>query len=129
MTLEEFSKQFGTQLRRIRREAGVTQEELASRVGCDICTIGRIERAEKSPTLGTLFSIAAALQWSLSGLVDCEPKGERSGLTGELRGKLNQIIGQGGTRELTAAKQVMDGLLTYGHLPKRGRSGARKRRS
>ena len=49
-------------LRRLRREKGLTQEELADRMGINRNYVGMIERCENSPTVDMLERIAKALQ-------------------------------------------------------------------
>ncbi|MBI4273068.1 MAG: helix-turn-helix transcriptional regulator [Rhizobiales bacterium] len=51
-----------TNLRRIRMERGLSQEELASRVGIDRNYVGMIERQENSPTIAMIERLAKALE-------------------------------------------------------------------
>lgn len=44
-----------------RKNAGLTQEELARRIGADKGYISRIERGLTVPTVSTLYRIAAAM--------------------------------------------------------------------
>jgi transcriptional regulator with XRE-family HTH domain len=59
MTLGEV---MASNLRRIRRDKGLSQEELAHRVGCNRNYIGMIERLENSPTVAMLERLAEALE-------------------------------------------------------------------
>lgn len=52
---------FGEQLRELRKAAGLTQEELAFRVGLDRTYISLLERGIKSPTLNTFFRLCKTL--------------------------------------------------------------------
>jgi transcriptional regulator with XRE-family HTH domain len=53
---------FGTQLRRLREAAGLTQEELASRSGLSAIAVSSLERgARKRPYPHTVRSLADAL--------------------------------------------------------------------
>ena len=52
---------FGEQLRQLRKAAGLTQEELAFRVGLDRTYISLLERGIKSPTLNTFFRLCKVL--------------------------------------------------------------------
>lgn len=47
-------------LTQARVEAGLTQQELASAVGCSVMSIGKYERGERSPRGPMLRRIAAA---------------------------------------------------------------------
>ena len=48
-------------LTRLRNEKGLTQKELAEKMGKQQQTISKIEKREKSPTLTTLCNLANAL--------------------------------------------------------------------
>lgn len=53
--------EIGRRIRKIRVERGLTQKELASKVGIDFTYIGKIERGEQLPSLKILLKIADAL--------------------------------------------------------------------
>lgn len=53
---------FGLTLRRIRSKQGLSQQVLADKSGYHRTYIGLLERGQKSPSLRTLFNIAATLQ-------------------------------------------------------------------
>jgi len=48
-------------LRRVRHEKNITQEELAARAGLSMRYVGAIERADVSPSVTVLGQIAEAL--------------------------------------------------------------------
>lgn len=52
---------FGAELRRVRKAANLTQEELAFRTGLDRTYISLLERGLKSPTLTTFFRLCQEL--------------------------------------------------------------------
>lgn len=56
-------------LKQARVKAGLTQFELAERIGCDQSVISRIESGERSVTLERLKSIAGALRIPLTQLL------------------------------------------------------------
>jgi transcriptional regulator with XRE-family HTH domain len=60
---------FGRVLRALRREQGVSQDELGARSGYHRTYIGQLERGEKSPSLRTLFNLAATLRVAPSRIV------------------------------------------------------------
>lgn len=52
---------FGKVLRIVRREAGLTQEQLAHAAEVDRTFVSLIERGERQPTIRVLFRLADAL--------------------------------------------------------------------
>ena len=62
----------GERLLELRRAAGLSQDQLASRVGLDRRSIQRYERAERDPRFTDLLLIADALGQTIEDLV-CEP--------------------------------------------------------
>jgi transcriptional regulator with XRE-family HTH domain len=59
----------GQAVEELRREAGLTQEELADRFESDFPSVGGIERGTSNPTLSSLLRVARALEVDLSVLV------------------------------------------------------------
>jgi transcriptional regulator with XRE-family HTH domain len=59
----------GEELRRIREEAGLTQEELAFKAGVHRTYISLLERDVKSPTLNMLFRLCGVMKVPVSKLV------------------------------------------------------------
>ncbi|HID57335.1 TPA: XRE family transcriptional regulator [Candidatus Poribacteria bacterium] len=59
----------GKRLQRLRRQAGLSQEELAERAGISRVTIARIETGEQSPRYETLIALAKGLGSSLDQLL------------------------------------------------------------
>jgi transcriptional regulator with XRE-family HTH domain len=57
----DICEQFGSNLRRIRRQKGFTQEELAHRVGMDVSYLSELENGKKEPCLRKMTEIAQAL--------------------------------------------------------------------
>jgi transcriptional regulator with XRE-family HTH domain len=53
--------QFGTTVRRLRKAAGLTQEQLGARADMDLSAVSRLERGHRNPRLDTLVRIAKAL--------------------------------------------------------------------
>ncbi|XID92248.1 helix-turn-helix domain-containing protein [Paenibacillaceae bacterium WGS1546] len=60
---------FGQQLRKIREERKLSQEELAFRAKLDRTYISLLERGKRRPTLNTIFALAAELDIKPSELV------------------------------------------------------------
>lgn len=49
------------QIREARRRAGLTQQQLADRVGCPQSTIARLEKARHDASVGFVAEVAEAL--------------------------------------------------------------------
>lgn len=64
------AKRFGENLRRTRKRAGYSQEELAVRASLHRTEIGLVERGERGVRLETAIKLAGALGVSLSELID-----------------------------------------------------------
>jgi len=64
------TKLFGLNVRRLRRAAGISQEELARRAGLHRTYIGAVEWAERNITLISAEKIARALGVALKDCLD-----------------------------------------------------------
>jgi transcriptional regulator with XRE-family HTH domain len=60
---------FGTEIARLRRRVGISQEELGFRAEVHRTYISQLERGLKSPTLNVILRLSRALQASASRLV------------------------------------------------------------
>lgn len=58
--------EFGNNVRRIRLESGLTQEQLANELGVEISQISRIERGVINTSVTTLYSISKTLKIEVS---------------------------------------------------------------
>jgi len=63
-------KKFGLRIRQIRKEKGISQEQLASETGFELSQIGRIERAEVNTSISHVAAIARALKVPVSSLFE-----------------------------------------------------------
>lgn len=62
--------QFGENVRRLRRAAGMTQELLSARTKLHTTEISRLERGVRDPQLLTMVRIARGLEVPLAELVE-----------------------------------------------------------
>ena len=62
---------FGSALREVRRNANLTQADLAARAGLHVNFISKLERGGAAPTLETISSLSAALSIKPSRLLAC----------------------------------------------------------
>jgi len=60
---------FGRRVRAKREERGLSQEELAHASGLHRTYVSQIERGLKSPSLATIYALAAALDEDVGALV------------------------------------------------------------
>ena len=58
----DIRRRFGTNLRRCRLAAGLSQEEVAERMGVDRAHVSSMERGQQNVTLSTLGFVAQALK-------------------------------------------------------------------
>lgn len=66
---DELAHVFGLRVRKLRDAAGMTLDDIAQRSGVSRAMLSKVERGEKSPTIGIATRIAQALDTSLSDLV------------------------------------------------------------
>ncbi|MEK6345929.1 MAG: XRE family transcriptional regulator [Burkholderia sp.] len=66
---DELAQVFGATVRKLRDAAGMTLEQLSRQSGVSRAMLSKVERGEKSPTIGIATRIAHALNTSLSELV------------------------------------------------------------
>jgi len=71
---DKLLKEFGINLRKIRKQKGITQEELAFEIELEISQISRIERGILNSTISTAYEIASALDIDLKDLFDFSKK-------------------------------------------------------
>ncbi len=66
--MKAIEKQFGHKVRELREARGLSQEELAFKIGVHRTYLGGIERGERNPSLKNIDLIANALGISLAEL-------------------------------------------------------------
>lgn len=64
-----YVKKFAANVRKRRYELGITQLDLAEKVGCHLNHIGRLERGHTDATLSMMYRIARALHIDLKELI------------------------------------------------------------
>ncbi|MET0313118.1 MAG: XRE family transcriptional regulator [Hansschlegelia sp.] len=73
---DDLAREFGERVRMLRDRAGMTLDQLAVRSGVSRAMLSKVERGEKSPTIGVATRISHALGTSLSYLTGGD--GERA---------------------------------------------------
>ena len=71
---KKFIKAFGKNLKKIRKEVGLSQEELANDADIPLSQIGRIERGEINTTISTVYVLASALKVNIAELFNFDKK-------------------------------------------------------
>ncbi len=69
---DPISREFGDRVRSLRERTGLTLEQLAERSGVSRAMLSKVERGEKSPTIGLAMRISHAVGGSLSALLNGE---------------------------------------------------------
>jgi DNA-binding XRE family transcriptional regulator len=69
-TTPDWQAILGGNIRRLRQQKGLTQEELAFEAEIHLTSIGRIERGRRNPSLLVMARIADALSVALPKLLD-----------------------------------------------------------
>ncbi|HWB68967.1 MAG TPA: helix-turn-helix transcriptional regulator [Solirubrobacterales bacterium] len=64
------AERFGENLARLRREAGLTQEELAARAAVHRTQVGLLETGQRQPRIDTLVKLAGALSVDSCALLE-----------------------------------------------------------
>jgi transcriptional regulator with XRE-family HTH domain len=67
--MQDWRAVLGKNVRRIRRQRGLTQEELAFEAEIDLTYVGGIERGKRNPSLLVMARIAKALGVQLTKLL------------------------------------------------------------
>jgi len=70
--MSRVERQFGLRVRELRLARGLSQEELAFKVGIHRTYLGGVERGERNPSLKNIAAIAMALNISLRELFSFE---------------------------------------------------------
>lgn len=70
MKTQSMIYKLGSKIRILRKEAGLTQEQLAEMVDVSVNFIGYIERGERAPSMYTVEQIAQALDVDLKDLFE-----------------------------------------------------------
>jgi len=66
--IEQFRQQFGRRLASLRKEKGLTQEKLASKLKVDPVYVAYLEGAKRSPSFNTLYKLSQILAVAPSDL-------------------------------------------------------------
>jgi len=73
---------FAAYIRELRRQRGLTQEQLAQRSGLAVEMIARVERGDYSPALSTLGKLCVGFEIPMSRLFEGLERAQREGSKG-----------------------------------------------
>ncbi|WP_327092698.1 XRE family transcriptional regulator [Nonomuraea sp. NBC_01738] len=117
---DDLAGAFGGNVRRRREEAGLTLEQLSTQASVSRAMLSKVERGEKSPTIGIASRIAHALDASLSDLIGA-PAAAASGVAVVMRANDRPIFRDpetGFERHIVSAAPGAGGAeLIVHHLP------------
>lgn len=68
--MNDHTERFAENVRRLRRRAGISAEELGNRAGIHFNHVGSIERGKVEPRLGTLVRLIGALDTTPGEILD-----------------------------------------------------------
>jgi transcriptional regulator with XRE-family HTH domain len=68
--VSDHSERFAENVRRLRKRAGISAEELADRADINRSHVGSIENGRVEPRLGTLLRLIGALATTPDGILD-----------------------------------------------------------
>lgn len=74
-TIPSARQVFAVNMRRLRKQAGLSQEALADACGLHRTYVGSVERAERNISIDNMEVVAAALGCRLQDLLDGEANG------------------------------------------------------
>jgi transcriptional regulator with XRE-family HTH domain len=111
------AKQFGSRLRSLRQERGLTQQALAEASDLSVGMISMLERRQRTPHLGSLEALAKALDVEVSDLFEtCDEHPPLPHMEKHLEGKVRD-----GKLPLRAACQKLHKHATKAqHAPRSG---------
>ena len=81
--MSDIGQRIGENIRLLRKEKGLSQEQLALRADINASYMGQVERGEKNPTIDVLSKIAAALQTPLEEVVNIHDAKNSAGAEAE----------------------------------------------
>ena len=74
---EDVRRLVGTNVRRLRLAAGLSQAQLSERMGVDRAYVSGLEKGERNPTIITLWHTAKALGVKVRALLDEPVRGRK----------------------------------------------------
>ncbi len=107
----------GARIRALRNRASLTMEELATRAGVRIETVGKVERGEQSPTVRMLAQLAAGLGCDPAKFFVDGPSGVDAGVPADVADLVRYLTGRGPVALSRARLAVLAATAEDGELP------------
>lgn len=111
MAVSEFDSQFGQKVKSLRKQAGLTQDQLAARIDRTPDTISNIERGISPPRLRTAKAIADALSVDIGVLFQFSPSPQGRPELQEALTKMADLLDGCEKRTLDAVIRVTETLV------------------
>lgn len=108
--MKTLDRQLGERIARQRRAVGLTQMELAEKVGVQPETLNRIERGKRTPSLRLLMHLSNALELELHEIVRGP---EAEGPRGQIIERLLWFASRLSSEEIELVMDVGASVVTY----------------
>lgn len=112
-TMNKFHKNLGKKIRIIREAKGISQEELAEKSQLSTNQIGRIERAERSPSLKSLLKLCDGLGISIQELFEGLPGRQKDAGKEEVMQKLIALFENRDEKELRLFYKIASDIADF----------------
>ena len=106
--IKNYLKQIGGRIKELRKQQGLTQEDLADKAGLNPNYLGRIERGEINVTIETLSKIAVSLSKSLALLLPAELPTTKKGE--DPRQRLKKFLGSKSQEKLSLFADIISAI-------------------
>lgn len=104
MRMQDTMRQVGAQIRRIRKQRGMTLTTLGDQTGTSVSMLSMLERGVATPSIGTLVAVSSALGTHMSTLFDAVAK--EGSLVHSLEEQVEVETAEGVTRRLVHQDQT-----------------------
>ncbi len=88
--MDSLKKNFGKRLKELRKSQGLTQEQLAEKIGMDTQNLCKMENGSHFPQTKNLYKIAEVLNIEVKDLFDYNHFSQREKLISEITDYLNK---------------------------------------
>lgn len=104
--LDETLDKIGDRLREERTKAGISQRELARRLGLSASMISQLESGQSKPSVGTLYAIVTELNLSLDRVIRGEDFPDEGHTSPDAEGAVSPLVHPGDRQAIDLASGV-----------------------